>query len=302
MSLTPGPVSGSGQEERRTLIRDVENAGLHPDGERWLSATSRQVLATLSDGREATASELRAEIPLLEGAIEYGQGKSWAGRAGVTSRVLTVLSGEGKVVRASNNGHWSISRPRWALTKTWLGDEIEAPTEEEGIAGLVAAWLQSFGPGTEADLKWWLGSTLGSVRQALTTIAAVPVDLQGQVGYVLSGDAEPSDETEPWGRLLPPLDPTVMGWRDRVWYLGPHREALFDSAGNAGPTVWWDGRIVGGWRQRESGGIQLQLLEDVGRDATRALEDEAALLEDWLGGRRVLLRSPSPLWQEMAAD
>ena len=33
----------------------------------------------LADGREATSSELRKEIPLLEGSIAYGEGKSWGG-------------------------------------------------------------------------------------------------------------------------------------------------------------------------------------------------------------------------------
>lgn len=283
------------QQERRALIRDVEAAGLHPDGERWLSDAGKQVLKALSDGREATSSELRAELPLLEGSIEYGEGKTWGGRFAVGPRVLTVLSAEGKVMRASNDGDWTTSRPRFALTGAWLGEEIRTPTEDEGVAGLVQGWLRAFGPGTEADLKWWLGSTLVAVRRALEAVGAVAVDLDGQVGHVLGDDVELSDETEQWGALLPPLDPTVMGWRDRDWYLGEYQDALFDSAGNAGPTVWWNGRIVGGWRQRDSGEIQLQLLEDVGLKATQTLERESAILEEWLGGRRVLQRFPSPI-------
>jgi len=102
------------------------------------------------------------------------------------------------------------------------------------------------------------------------------------------------------GALLPGLDPTVMGWKERDWYLGGYAPALFDTAGNAGPTVWWDGRIVGGWRQGEFGEVQLQMLEDIGNEATRTLEEQASGLEEWLDGRRVLLRFPSPLWRELA--
>src|SRR5688572_22532640 len=65
--------------ERRRLIRDVERAGLHADGARWLSEASEHVLAALAGGREATSTELRKEIPLLEGSIAYGEGKSWGG-------------------------------------------------------------------------------------------------------------------------------------------------------------------------------------------------------------------------------
>jgi hypothetical protein len=91
-----------------------------------------------------------------------------------------------------------------------------------------------------------------------------------------------SSRVEPWATLLPPLDPTTMGWSEREWYLGPYKEQLFDTAGNAGPTVWWDGRIVGGWRQSESGDVDLQLLEDVGAEGSRAVDNEAARLTEWL--------------------
>ena len=55
----------------------------------------------------------------------------------------------------------------------------------------------------------------------------------------------------------------------RDWYLGPHREALFDTAGNAGPTIWSDGRIVGGWAVLPSGEVVTRLLEDIGSEAAR---------------------------------
>jgi hypothetical protein len=148
---------------------------------------------------------------------------------------------------------------------------------------------------TAADIKWWLGSTVARVRAALADLGAVEVDLDGQTGYLLPDDLEPVEPVEPWAALLPPLDPTTMGWSERDWYLGPHRAQLFDASGNAGPTLWWDGRIVGGWRQTEAGEVYIQLLEDVGADGERALEGEAARLTDWLGGTRVLPRFPSPL-------
>jgi Winged helix DNA-binding domain len=281
--------------ERRRLIADVEKAGLHRNGERWLSEASKRVLAALSDGREATSSELRDEIPLLEGSIVYGEGKSWGGRLAVGPRVLTTLSAAGRIVRASNDGAWTISRPRWTSMKAWLGEEIAPPPEAEGRARLVGQWLRAFGPGTVADIKWWLGSTVGTVRRALADLDAVEVDLDGQAGFLLGDDLEATEPVEQWGALLPPLDPTTMGWFERDWYLGPYKAQLFDTSGNAGPTVWWEGRIVGGWRQSDTGDVVLQLLEDVGSDGLRALEHEAERLTGWLGGTRVLARFPSPL-------
>jgi Winged helix DNA-binding domain len=288
------------ETERRKLIRDVEAAGLHPDGARWLAEAEREVLAALSEGREATSTELRAEIPLLEGSIAYGEGKSWGGRSSVGPRVLTTLSAAGQVVRASNNGAWTTSRPRWASAKAWLGEEIGKCSEADGVAGLVERWLRTFGPGTVADLRWWLGSTVAAVRRALAELDAVEIELGGQTGYLLPDDLDAIEPAEPWAALLPPLDPTTMGWYERDWYLGPYKDQLFDTSGNAGPTVWWQGRIVGGWRQSDSGEVVLQLLEDIGVEGTRAVEDVAARLNEWLGGTGVLPRFPSPLWSAAA--
>jgi hypothetical protein len=286
--------------ERRRLIGDVEKAGLRRDGAGWLAGAENDVLALLSDGREATSSELRAELPSLEGSITYGEGKSWGGQVPVGPRVLTILSAAGRIVRASNAGAWTTSRPRWASTFSWLGEEIAPMPEPDGVAGLVERWLRAFGPGTVADIRWWLGSTVTAVRRALTDIEAVEVHLDGRTGYLLPDDLEPTNPVEPWAALLPPLDPTTMGWFEREWYLGSYKEQLFDTSGNAGPTAWWEGRIVGGWRQTDTGEVELQLLEDVGAEGFSALEDEAGRLTDWFAGTRALPRFPSPLSKALA--
>jgi hypothetical protein len=95
--------------------------------------------------------------------------------------------------------------------------------------------------------------------------------------------------------LLPALDATTMGWADRDWYLGPHRPQVFDSVGNAGPTVWVDGRIVGGWAQRPNGDIALRLLEDVGAEARAAIDEAAGRIQAWLGPERFRTVFSAPL-------
>ncbi len=281
--------------ERRRLVRDVEAAGLHRDGEGWLAETGDAVVAALSGGREASSSQLREDVPLLAGSIVQGEGRSWGGPVAISPRVLTTLSAAGRIVRATNDGAWTTSRPRWTSMASWLGTELAPPSEAEGATGLVERWLRAFGPGTEADLKWWLGSTLTAVRRALAGLGTIEVDLDGRVGHLLPDDLDVTPPIDPWAALLPPLDPTTMGWTDRDWYLGPYKRQLFDTSGNAGPTLWWDGRIVGGWYQSAAGEVVLQVLEDIGADGAGALEDEAARLTAWLEGTRVLPRFPSPL-------
>ncbi len=87
--------------------------------------------------------------------------------------------------------------------------------------------------------------------------------------------------------LLPVLDPTIMGWKNRDFYLGPHRNQLFDTRGNAGTTAWVDGRVVGCWIQDETGVVHVRLLETVSASARRSLDAEAARLTEWLGGVRI---------------
>jgi hypothetical protein len=112
---------------------------------------------------------------------------------------------------------------------------------------------------------------------------------------VAAGDDAPVRAPTPWVAFLPALDPTTMGWYERGWYLGAHRSQLFDRNGNAGPTIWADGRVVGGWAQRKTGEVAYEVLDDVGRETTRTVERAAADLEAWFGDVRVTPRFPTPL-------
>jgi len=151
----------------------------------------------------------------------------------------------------------------------------------------VHTWLRANGPGTELDLRWWTGLTAGAVREALAVLGAVPVELEDGRGLVLPDDLEPVESAEPAAALLPTLDATTMAWKERGWYLGPHEPVLFDRNGNAGTAVWWDGRVVGGWSQRRDGEIVVRLLEDVGSEGERAVEEEVERLASWLGAVRL---------------
>jgi len=294
-AVTAGVSRRVAGQERRRVARDVEKAGLVDNGEAWLREAEAATLAALDRMGEATSTELRAAVELLQGSTVYAPHKPYGGRVPVGPRVLTCLSAAGEIVRASNRGGWSSSRPAWARTSAWLGEEPAEPPEREALADLVRRWLRAFGPATVADLKWWLGSTVSAARRALADVGAVEVDLHGEPGVVLPDDLDPVAAPEPYAALLPGLDPTTMGWYQRDWYLGAHRAAIFDTSGNGGMTAWWDGRIVGGWNQATDGEVFLQLLEDVGADAADALQHEAARLTDWLGGVRVAPRFPSPL-------
>ena len=288
--------------ERNALVRDVERHGLQPDGARWFDDTTAQVLDLLADDRPRSAGELRQELPALAGSYAQGVGTTWESRVQVGPRLMTVLSARGLVVRGPSDGHWRLPRHRWVRTESWTGVARRPWSERDGVAWLVERWLRAFGPGTDRDLRWWTGTTLGLVRRALEDVGAVEVALDEGPGWLLPDDLDPEPDVEPWAALLPPLDPTTMGWHHRDWYLSGARAAdLVDSAGNAGPTAWWNGRVVGGWRQDDHGVVELQGLEDVGREARAALEREAERVTAWCRGVRVVLTHPTPLARRLAA-
>jgi hypothetical protein len=281
--------------ERRRLVADVQKAGIATDGQVWLGHASKAVLAHLAEHGATSARDLRTALPELAGKYDPAPGKRWGGDTPVAPRVLTVLAVEGFIVRGPNDGTWTTSRPRWVSASTWLGAAADPAAAEAARAVVVRAWLRAFGPAILDDVKWWFGSTLTWARDGLRDVGAVQVDLHGVTGWVLPDDLEPEPDGDPWCALLPGLDVTTMGWQDREWYLGEHRGQVFDRNGNAGPTAWSDGRVVGGWRQDLDGRVELQLLEDVGADASKALARKADELTDWLSGVRINPSFPSPL-------
>lgn len=289
-------------QQRAQLAKNVAAAGLADGPEAvagWIDDAAAAVLAVLDDGQARTTREVRDLVPALEGRISIGNPETkWSGNFSVGAWVMTMLGAEGRVVRAANAGHWRLNKPTWTSTRAWLGEDAVPLPGRDGYAELVRRWLATFGPGTETDIVWWLGATKTIVRHALGDLGAVEVGLDGgATGWVLPVDTDPSPggPVEPWAALLPTLDPTVMGWKERAFYLDPaDTPYLFDSNGNAGNTAWWDGRIVGCWVQDDDARVRLVLRDDVAANARRALELEAERLTGWLDGTRITNVYASP--------
>lgn len=277
------------EQQQRLLAKDVARHGVAEDGEAWLARAERAVLERLAEGPGASAKQLREELPELDGRTVADPDRKWAVATPFAPRVLTLLGARGELVRGHNQGHWRVSRPLWTRMSGWLGADVEPWPEAAGYAELVRRWLARFGPGTEADLVWWLGATKSTVRRALGDVGAVAVTLDGGgTGHLLPDDLDVEPEVEPWAALLPVLDPTTMGWRDRAFHLDPdHVPHLFDRNGNGGTTAWVDGRVVGCWVQDEEGAVRVVLCEDVSAEAAARLDAEAERLTRWLAGTRI---------------
>ena len=438
--------------ERQRLCRLLREQGIAADAERWLADVEARVLAALADQGQATAKELTAAVPELALKLSFGEGRSWAGTVGISTRTLFLLATEARIIRARPRGSWISSQYRWAPAAAWLGEELARPDPEAARAALLQHWLAAFGPGTLTDITWWTGWPVRQVRAALAAVGAVEVELEtgmglpgsgapggatptgaapqsglpgmgvpggatptgaapqsglpatgvpgdvapeaapaavapgsgvpGDVapeaapaavapgsgvpggaapaavalgsgvpgeaapaatapgsagsgpgdsvggasagtpapegaglwgpvapdvgarvtGFVAAGDLAPAPAVGHWCALLPALDPTVMGWKERSWYLGAAAQRqLFDRNGNAGPTVWADGRVVGGWAQRRDGTVAVELLEPVDAAMRERIDAEAMRVGEWLDGTVVTPRFRTPLEKRLAS-
>jgi Winged helix DNA-binding domain len=282
---------------RRQLIGVVAAAGIAPDAATWLNDVGEGTVGVLTARGSATGAELARDEPRLRTQIIAAADNPYGGAVNLTTRLLTLLSAEGLIVRGRPRGGWTSTQFTWSAAP-------QRPDLPAAVARaeLARRWLTAFGPAPLSDLQWWTGWTTAQVRQAVSSLDLAEVDLGGTLGVLLAGDEDISAPAEPWAALLPALDPTAMGWRDRAWYVGEHTAALFDRSGNIGPTAWWDGRIVGGWAQRQDGEIAVRLLEDAGAEAAAAITAEAQRLAEWIGpGVKITPRFRTPLERELSA-
>ncbi|WP_370324285.1 winged helix DNA-binding domain-containing protein [Euzebya sp.] len=289
--------------ERRRLHGWLGALDDHPaaaDPAAWLADLEAAVHAQLADGPMATR-ELSTTVPGFATKVTLGTGR-WAQEAAIGPRLLFLMAMDGDPVRGAPLGTWRASQYVWHAHRQRFGtDPPTRPSTDQAQAQLARRHLDRFGPVTEEDLAWWMGWTKAETRRALSAVSPVEVTTDAGPAWVLPGDDGPEPPLDaPAVALLPGLDPSTMGWKARDFYLGDHGAALFDRNGNAGPTIWLDGRVVGGWAQGPDGGVRTRLLEDVGADAAALVDAEAAAVGAWIGDDGVTPRFRTPLERELS--
>ncbi|MBD0322822.1 MAG: AlkZ family DNA glycosylase [Aldersonia sp.] len=274
----------------RTLPTEPE---LPADLGRWLRSVESSVEAALTRRGIATAAQLSTDEPRLRTAILPTTDKAWDVKRNITTQVLVLMAAEGRMVRCEPRGAWTSRAHTWEPAAKWWPDGIAAVPDAK--SRLVEHYLRRFGPATVTDIAWWTGWALGTTRKALASLNTVDVGC----GLVLADDTEPTEPRSPTAALLPALDPTPMGWKERDWYLPQDWGPLFDRNGNIGPTVWWDGEIVGGWTVRADGSIVTRMLVARGKAADRAVREAADRLQSRLEGTPVTPAFPTPLEKQL---
>ncbi len=262
----------------------------------WLVGVEDGVVAAVERLGAASGAQLAAAEPRLRTALLPTTDKAYDVRRSITSQVLVLLGAEGRLVRGQPLGGWTSRQHTWEPADRWWPGGIAPLEPAHARARLVAAYLRGFGPATEADIAWWTGWALGPTRQAVAALDLA--ELAG--GLVLADDTGPTQAADPAAVLLPALDPTPMGWKQRDWYLPQDPRPLYDAYGNVGPTVWWDGEVVGGWAVRPDGSIATELLVDRGDEARRAVSEAAQALSARLAGAVVVPSFRTPLERRLS--
>ena len=284
--------------ERRKVLGWLAESAVPGDAPAWLADVEQAALAALRARGEATAAELAGDDPRLRTQIVLARGKDYEGRQNLASRVLFLLAAQGQAVRGRPRGSWTSHQYRWSPMELWCPGGLDDWPAEAAEVELARRWLHAYGPAIPDDLRWWAGWGKTQLSRVLTELKPAEVDLDGRPGIALADDLAPAPEVAPWAALLPGLDSTPMGWQQRDWFLGEHGPRLFDRSGNIGPTIWWDGRIVGGWAQDRGGEIVCRFLEDAGSAAAAAVEAAAERLAGLLGGVRLSARTRGRTWLE----
>lgn len=295
--------------QHRRLLGMLADSGI-TDGERWLTAAKADLLDLLQTEGPMTARTLGQRVPQLAHPLRLAVGKPYEGTQAAHTRVLLQLGFEGAIVRTRPVGSWVSGQYTWAAMDSWspgalLGPDGAPPDPRQAARDLTRHWLRRFGPGTATDLQWYFGWTATVTRRALADAGAVEVDLDGTPGWLDAEDdlldAAPPPETEPWVAVLPSLDPTTMGWKQRDWYLPATAAEAFDRNGNAGATLWVDGRVVGCWTQAPDGELRTGWFEPVPARRRAQLQRRLDVVRDLLGDVRITVRFASPAQRDLLA-
>jgi len=298
-------------KQRALLIKMAEDSGVATDGAAWSEKAKAETLAALAARGSATARQLGKDVPALTEKLQRIVRGATVNTQGAHTRLLLTLGFDGAIIRGRPNGAWNNSEYPWSIAEQWIPGGIVGADPTTAAGELARRYLERFGPATTADLQWWAGWTAGATKRAIAAAGAVEVDLgdsdrdSESLGWVLADDVDRrAAKPTPWVAFLPALDPTTMGWKERSWYLGEHGRfgsSLFDSNGNAGPTIWVDGQAVGGWAQRKTGEIAYRLLTDVPAARAKAIAARAEEIRALIGDVRVNVRFPAPMQKELLA-
>ena len=282
----------------------AESADVDGAPEAYLEQTETDVIEQLLTGGPVTVAQLANQVPALRTLVDPAPNASNSKPIRITSKVLEVLAAEGRIARGRpTGGDFTSGAWTWAAASAWWPRGVGELDPAEALGGLLDRYLSSFGPATVTDMAWWTGLTKTAVQAALGRLDVIVVSLDDDdPGWMRRVDVDDArTDRSASVVLLPALDSTTMGWKQRSWFVDDSNQTgLFDRNGNAGPTIWLDGSVVGAWTQRGDGQVVTELLSDAGAEASDEVVAAARRTTNWLGDVRVKWRFPTPITKRLS--
>jgi hypothetical protein len=159
----------------------------------------------------------------------------------------------------------------------------------DAIAELTRRYLQSHGPATVADLRWWSGLTSSDIEEALAglgdEVRSETVD--GLKFWMMSTDPTRAPRPPRGAHLLHAYDELLVGYQRSRFFGEPHAERARAAWGDQTlprGMILSDGRVAGLWRRSVgSRKVTIDFLPFDGRIDIRALEAAAARMGRFSG-------------------
>ena len=282
--------------------RCIEDQGIARDGARWLRRVSDRTVAAIEERGTATATELTKVVPELREKLVMGEGKTWGGTVGMSTRVLFLLATEGRIVRGPAARPVAVEPVRVGVAAHLGGPAARRSRPPTRASRSSPGGSARYGPRRSATSP---GGRAGPRRTAAPRWARSTRSRSSSTTASATCCPTTSRRSAPprrWVALAPRTRPDDHGLEGARLVPRPARGAASSTATGTpgrpcGPTV---GSSAAGVNARD-GVVEAELLEPVDATAARAVEREAAALTEWLAGTVVTPRFRTPLEKEIAA-
>ena len=290
----PGPAAPGARDARRRGHRRVRRSG-------WRRRPRRSSRSWRRRGRSGPGDR-RCGCPRSPCRCAVGSGSS-----ATTHRRPLAGAAHARVRRPGAcgpgpTGTWINGQYRWAATSAWWPGGFGArPSPRGPRRSWRAGGSPRSGPAPAPTCAWWAGWTVATTKRALADVGAVEVELDEGPGYVLPDDVDPVAAAPPSAVLLPGLDPSTMGWKQRAFHLDgratsaavrPQRQRRPHRVGRRADRR----RLAPARRRRDRAAPHVRRR----RRGPRRPGARAAELAALLGDVRFRVRFPAPLQAKLA--
>jgi hypothetical protein len=246
--------------------------------------TSRQILEILK-GKGMTTTEIKKA---LEIKIKL-------------SSIVNLMCDQGLLIRGAPKKGWKSNIHTYYLFQEYFPDIDLKVNEEDAKKFLIKQYLSSYAPVTENDAAWWTGFRKKETKQILEKFqdGLTYVEISGLEGrhlILLSNKKGLDSQTTPKKHVinfLPPLDPYMMGYKDRERYLSQeYYDRVFDRSGNATSSILLNGKIIGVWdfKEYKEPLITLFLFEEVEKSVLKDIHINAQKTGKFMANKEVRIK------------